>query len=110
MKLKDLKDMGGFVSSAPVAVDVTWNRPSAEPVTFTVHIRKHSFGTIEKLLNAVEDDRSRSAAYLSESVLLGDGGKEPLKYEDAYQLDPSLAAALAKAVNEVNATGGGEKN
>lgn len=105
MDLKSLKDKGGIVSSALVPKEVTWKHTDdageEQEDTFTIHVRKASFGTMEKLFVG-NDDQSKSAALISQSVLL-DGGKEALSYEDAFQLDPSLAAVLMKAVNEVNA-------
>lgn len=107
MNLKDLKDKGGFVSSKPVRKDVIWSRKvDGEEVsdTFTIHVRPMSYGDIERIfVDPKDQDRSRTAALLAESVLLGDEGKERLSYTDAYQLAPSLAAALSKAVSEVNA-------
>lgn len=103
MDLKQLKAKGGIVSSALVPKEVTWKHTDEEGEhedTFTIHVRKASFGTMEKLFVG-NDDQSKSAALISQSVLF-DGGKEQISYEDAYQLDPSLAAVFMKAVNEVN--------
>ena len=109
MKLADLKAAGGFVPSAPVAKEVEWTH-GGETLAFTIHIKRHSFGTIEQLLSDKNDDKSRSAAYIAESILLGDGGKEKLSYGDAYALEPSLAAVFIKAINDVNGTGDSAKN
>lgn len=109
MDLKQLKAKGGIVTSVPVPKEVTWvhrDQETGEEVTdvFTVHIMKQSFGSIERLfLNA--SDRSRSAAFISECVRFGEGGKESISYEEAFQLDPGLAAVLVVAANEVNSTG-----
>lgn len=48
------------------------------------------------------EDRSKSAKMLSECILLGEE-QEALSYEQAYQLDPSLAFALVQAVKDVGA-------
>jgi hypothetical protein len=107
MKLQELRDLGGFVPVEPVERVVTWTRPvdgELKSDTFSVLIKRQSFGVIEKLLMAENDDRSRSARFLAESILLGDG-KERMSYEDAYRLEPSLASALIEAVNAVNGTG-----
>ncbi len=107
MNLADLKGKGGFVSSKPVKKEVVWKRKvdGAEVEdSFTIHVRPMSYGDIERIfIDPKDEDRSRTAALLSESVLLGDDGKERLTYQDAYQLAPSLAAALSKVVSEVNA-------
>lgn len=111
MNLDDLKAKGGFVPLAPVAKEVTWTRKNeaGEEIidTFTVYIKRHSFGAIESIW-AGDGDRSKSAAYISQSVKLGLAGKESLTYEDAYQLDPGLATVLITAINEVNGTGKAE--
>lgn len=107
MKLADLKAKGGFVPSAPVAKEVEWDK-DGEKLAFTIHIKRHSFGTIERLFADKDDELSRSAAYIAASVCLGAGGKESMSYEDAYQLEPSLAAVFIKAINEVNGTGASE--
>lgn len=109
MDLKQLKAKGGFVAAVPVPKEVTWkhhDEETGEETTdvFTVHILKQSFGSIERLFLGA-DDRSKSAAFIAECIRLGDGGKERMTYEDAYQLDPGLAAVLVAAANEVNGTG-----
>ena len=100
MKLSELKAMGGFVPSAPVAREVTWRGN-----TFTVYIKRLSFGGIERLFLAENDDRSRSARYIAEAVCLEEGGKQPMAYADAYALEPTLARVLLDAVNAVNDSG-----
>jgi hypothetical protein len=107
MKLQELRELGGFVPVEPVERTVTWTRTingEEKSDSFTVLVKRQSFGTIERLLLTENDDRSRSARFLAESILLGDG-KDRLSYEDAYRLEPSLAAALIDAVNAVNGTG-----
>lgn len=100
MKRADLKAAGAFVSSALVAKEVKWSRGDEEMV-FTIHVKRQSFGAMEKLFSA-DGDQSKSAKFISECVFLGDSGEERISYEDAYQLDPGLAAVFAQAVNEVN--------
>lgn len=109
MKLADLKTAGGFVPAKPVPVEVEWKH--GEDVTkFTVHVKRHSFGTIEQLLSDKDDDKSRSAAYIAASIRLGEDGKESMTYGDAYDLEPSLAGVFIKAINDVNGTGTEAKN
>ena len=107
MNLADLKSKGGFVSDKPVRKEVEWTRKvDGKKVTdkFVIHIRPMAYGDIERIfIDKDGEDRSKTAALLAESVLLGEEGAERLSYTDAYQLSPSLAAALAKVVNEVNA-------
>lgn len=113
MDLKKLRESGGFVPSTPVAREISWTHvgPNGDEVTdtFTVHVKKLSFGLIERLY-AVDDkdpERSRMAGFISESVTLGDKGKERISYEDAFQLDPGLAQVLMDAIGAVNKTGAG---
>lgn len=101
MNLKELRAKGAFVSTVPEQRTVTWKSPDGE-VTFDVHIKRMAFGDWERLFVDKDDERSRSAAILSKTVMLGEKGKESLPYVDAYQLDPTLAAVLMEAVTEVN--------
>ena len=105
MNLQQLTDLGGFVDAAPSQQTVTWTRANAagEPITdtFDVWVRRRSFGTLERV-QALGEDRSRSAQMISECIFLGDA-KEPITYEKAYQLDPFLAIALMGAVTAASA-------
>lgn len=107
MNLKDLKAKGGFVSTKPVEKKVVWKRTvdgQELEDEFIVHIKPMSYGDIERIfIDPKDTERSRTAALISESVILADG-KERLSYQDAYQLAPSLAKALSEAVSEVNAS------
>ena len=108
MNLADLKAKGAFVPMAPVAKEVTWKHFDATGAEvedkFTVYVKRQSFGAIESIW-ASSKDRSQSATYLSQSIRLGEKGKDVMTYDDAFQLDPGLAAVLIAAVNEVNGTG-----
>src|SRR5690554_3162818 len=106
MDLKQLKQRGAFVPVAPVPWPVEWTHidpDTGEEVTdqFTIHVRRRSYGTIERVVAAsmTDEARSRNALFISESILLGEGGAESMSYEDAYQLEPSLAAVLVEAIN-----------
>lgn len=105
MNLAQLQAAGAFVEAAPVKTPVTWTRQNAtgEEVsdTFDVWVRRRSFGTMERVA-MLGEDRSKSAKMLSECILLGEE-QEALSYEQAYQLDPSLAFALVQAVKDVGA-------
>lgn len=108
MKLNDLKKLGGVVSAAPVQKEITWKKVDESGVEqeykFTVFVIKHSFGTIEQIY-ADKEDRSKAAAFIAKSIRLGEKGEEVLTYEDAYQLESSLATQFLGAINEVNGTG-----
>jgi len=114
MDIETLRELGGFVSPTPVEREVTWQpknedgTPRGEPVTFTVRIKKLSAGASERLWITDDDparaDRSRRATLLAESMFLGD---RLITYEEAFQLDPTLATQFTKEVNAVNGWGVG---
>lgn len=107
MKLAELKAKGAFVAAAPVKRAIVWKRKTAEgeeELQFDVYIKRHSFGTIEEIWSG-EQSRSKAAAYIAASIRLGEKAEESFTYEDAYQLDSSLAGVLITAINEVNGTG-----
>ena len=99
MNFAELKAAGGFASVAPpVKVDVTWKRDE-EDLVFSVFVRKLPFGEVERMYQD-QDDRSRGATVISKSVILG--SDERMTYDQAFDLDPTLAVALLGAVNAVN--------
>lgn len=107
MDLAALKARGGVISAAPIPKAVEWEHDdpeTGEKVTdkFIVHILRHSYGAMERMVLG-EGDRSKGALLISNCVRFGDAGDEVMSYEDAFQLDPGLAAVLMKAINEVNA-------
>jgi hypothetical protein len=132
MNLQELKARGGFVSSEPVKKSVTWKHETADGQEiddkFYIYVVRQSFGSVEKLLTGI-NDRSKTAAFISACVRFmanTDEAKEyekkraddptmpvrldlleSMSYEDAYQLEPSLAGALVVAINDVN---GEQKN
>jgi len=109
MDLKQLRAKGAFIKAPPVPTEVTWvhNDPETnEEVTdtFTVHVRRMSIGWLDRVIGPGTQNplRSRTAALISEGVLLGEDGAESISYADAYQLDFGLATALLNAFNRVN--------
>ena len=107
MDVAALKARGGVIPAAPLPKEVEWTHAdleTGEKITdkFTVHILRHSYGAMERMVLG-EGDRSKGALLISNCVRFGDAGEEVMSYEDAYQLDPGLAAVLMKAINEVNA-------
>jgi hypothetical protein len=109
MDLFALKNLGAFVSSVPVKRTVTWARKDDEGVdqttTFDIHVKRIAFGDIERIYHDKEDaERSRTAALIAASILFGEQADQPISYEDAYQLAPSLAHVLNTAIAEVNGT------
>lgn len=106
--LKELQAKGGFVSAVPVIRTITWKGTdpgTGEKVDYDaeIHVRRLSVGDQEALYLAVEDGKSRTAKLISTAVTLGKDGKEKITFEQAYQLDSSLATAMLEAFNEVNA-------
>lgn len=92
MNLEQLKSLGGIVGQEPVTAAVEWKGQQ-----FDVRIRKLSYGTVETLRNTGGD--AFNTHLLAACVVLGD---DPLSYEDAFRLDPTLAAALLAAINTVH--------
>ncbi|MGO2452581.1 phage tail assembly chaperone family protein, TAC [Pseudomonas taetrolens] len=110
MNLKQLKAKGGIIDVALIKKEVIWvhaDPKTGEEVTdkFTVHVRRQSFGVIERLFSPDEAEQSRNAKYIAASVLLGNDGSEAISYEDAFSLESSLGFAILTAVNEANGTG-----
>lgn len=105
--LKELQAKGGFVSTVPVVRTIKWKGrdASGEKIDYDaeIHVRRLSVGDQEDLYLSVEDGKSRTAKLISTAITLGKDGKEKLTFEQAYQLEPSLATAMLEAFNEVNA-------
>jgi hypothetical protein len=98
MNLDQLKAAGGFVDPTPVKQSVTW-----QGVTFDVYIRRHSFAEFERLhVEYAKGGKAQGALMLSTYLLLGDD-KQPMSYEDAARLEPTLAKELVEALNKVAA-------
>lgn len=106
--LKELQQLGGFISDALVKKDIEFTTDEGEKVTATVHVKRLSIGEHERINNAVGDKQMVSATRISEAVTLGPKGSERITYQQAYQLSPELAVAMLTAINEVN--GGARKN
>lgn len=122
MDLQWLQEKGGLVPLAAVVErEVSWTHPTTAEQprdvdgqflpwefvtdTFTVRVKKLTVGDVERLLAASgkSPGRSYSATMISETVLLGDDGETRLTYEQAIQMDPTLAdVLLADAVQPIN--------
>lgn len=109
MDLQWLQANGGLVAQAPVVRTVSWTHlgPEGQEVTdtFSVRVRKLSVGDVERLVSesSRKPGRSYTASIIAESILLGEQGNDRFTYEQAFQLDPSLAEVLLEdAVNPVN--------
>lgn len=111
MKLDELKQKGAFIPAAPVLKEVVWEHGDEDGNTiedrFDVFVKRASFGEMERFhqVDSADPERSRSAIFISQSILLGDDASESMTYEDAYQLEPSLARAFVKVINDANGIG-----
>ncbi|MNJ65291.1 phage tail assembly chaperone family protein, TAC [Pseudomonas sp. R32] len=110
MNLNQLKAVGGIVDSQRVRKQISWHRHddlSGEETTeiLTLHVRRHSFGVIERLFAVDDPIQSRNARYIAASVGLGEEGEEAMSYDDAFNLEPALGFLILNAINEVNGTG-----
>lgn len=112
MNIKELKARGAFVAAQPVLKNVTWQPPDGDAVNFDIFIKRLSFGTVERVFLTEEADKSQSANYIAQAVMLGDEKGKPvsISYQDAYDMEPSFARVLLEAINEVIGTGQAEKN
>jgi hypothetical protein len=119
MDLQRLQDLGGFVPSTPVTREVSWTHPGPDGQdvtdTFTVRVKKLSVGEIERLFDEAgkKPDQSYTARMIAETIVLDGDGR--FTYDQAFGLDPTLAAVLlTDAVHVVNPLrrhkGGGAKN
>lgn len=100
--LKDLKGMGGLVPDAPVKREIKFKLDGVD-YTASIFVKVLGIGSYEEKLIGGDDKKSRTAQLISETITLGDDGKEKLSFEEAYKLRPALAGAMVKAFNEVNA-------
>lgn len=100
--LKDLKGMGGLVPDAPVKREIKFKLDGVD-YTASIFVKVLGIGAYEEKLIGADDKKSRTAQLISETITLGEEGKERITFEQAYTLRPALAGAMVKAFNEVNA-------
>lgn len=100
MKLADLKAKGAFVDATPIKKSVQCAL-LGEELAFEVFVVRQPFGVVEAAISDAKD-RRQAAQLISLCIRLGDKGEESLSYEEAFNLDPALAWAFVKAINEVN--------
>jgi len=105
MNLNDLKNAGAFVGAGLTKVSISWERGPEDTLSFEVHVAPLSFGEVERILREESEGKSRVANLISSAIRLGETGQERLTYMDAYNLEPGLAKAFAKAVGEANELG-----
>ena len=94
MNLAEIRNAGGFIPAEPVKVEIKWKEH-----TFDVWVKRLSFGEVENLHAAEGGPNIRRM--ISAAILLGED-KEPITYEEAFQLEVSLAMVLIDAFNSVN--------
>jgi hypothetical protein len=100
--LKQLTEQGGFAATKPIKkhikFEIDGNKLEAD-----IHVRQIGIGEYEDVyVGDDKDKRSKTAKMISESVLLGEDGKERISFDDAYRMKPALASAILDAFNEVN--------
>lgn len=104
MKFEDLKNAGALVPTDGERKTVTWKNPhTKEEFTFDIFVKRRSYGSVERIY--IDDSgKAKGALTISECVLIGEAA-EPISYEDAFNLEPSLASVFMKAIGEVNGDG-----
>ncbi len=100
MKKSDLKAKGGFVDPKPVKKRVKC-RLNGEDLEFDVWVVRQPFGVVEAAMSDAHD-RRHAAQMISLCVRLGEKGEESLTYEEAFNLDVSVAWAFVQAINEAH--------
>ena len=100
--LKDLQALAA-PSRKPVKKDITY-KMDGNDCTATIHVRRLSIKAYENLYLSVGADKNRMARTISEAILVGEKGDQPIPLELAEQLPPAMAAAMVEAFNEVNVT------
>lgn len=108
MDLRQLKELGAVIPAEPIKKTIVWVHPvDGKPVThtFDVFIKPLAAGIVENMFKLSDTDRSRNAELICGSVGFGPEGNEFLTYEEAFQLETSLAKTLALAIREVNEMG-----
>lgn len=107
MDLNRLQQAGGFVSSELVKRKCVWthkdDKGEEQKDVFDIFIKRAPFGAVERAL--LDEGVSRSSALIAACVRLGERGQEELTYEQAYQLQPSLARVFMEAIASVNDMG-----
>jgi hypothetical protein len=95
--LSQLKAAGGVVAREPHLITVEWEH-DGDTDTVDVWVVKASLGKMLKLSDV--KDRDQLALTLSETVFLADdkGKPQPMSYDVAFQLDPTLGMAILNAI------------
>lgn len=104
MDLKQLSAVGGFVSDTQLKkVEKTWTNPEGEEFKLDFFVSRQSFSQVEEIWRAQENPKAGSSANakLMASVLrFGKEGKQRMTYEQACDLESSLALVFINAINE----------
>lgn len=100
--LQDLKKIGAFAHAKPVQKTIRFD-VDGEKMEAIVHVRQLGIGDYEAIQRDEKDNDSFTARAISESILLGEGGKERISLKEAFRLKPSIANAMLEAFSEVNA-------
>lgn len=105
MQLKQLEELGGFLSDDPVEREIRFKLDDDVEHVATVFVKRLGLGEYERLVTA-SDEFGTSARIIAESISLGKGGKERIPLNKAARLHKGLATAMLGVFKEVN---GGKK-
>ena len=111
MRLSDLEQSGGLISSEPVEREVTWEKPDGESVTMTALVLQLPYDTFQKYGEAGMSNLDKSYTFVGESIIVedNDGNRIPLGYDNARRLNQNLLVALLEVAQEVNNLGEGKR-
>lgn len=104
MNKDELQRLGAYSQPDAKKETVEWVSPGGEPVTFDVYILPRVAGAMFKARDVAKEvgDADNWSLYICTFVRLGDDGKQAFSYEEAYNLEPGLAAALVNAIVKVH--------
>lgn len=96
LNLASLKTANAFIDTNAVATDIKFEIDDIE-YEYQVYCRKFRFDTFTGL-----DQGENASVNMVYKGIVNEDGTDFFKYEEACSLHPNLAAALVKAVVEVN--------
>jgi hypothetical protein len=107
--LSQLQAAGGFVSREPLRREVVWTHPDPETGeevsdSFDIFIPRNSLASV--LMRESRPEGMNAVAWeFSQSLMLADDDGKPvlISYDAAEMLDPSLATAIMKVIQDARA-------
>lgn len=104
MDKAQLQALGGYVPPAPQKQTVVWSREGEDDVTFEVTVLPRTAGAMfraKEMARELNGEADGASVAIAAFIRLGEDASESFTYEDAYNLDADLAAALLLAVARV---------